>query len=288
VKYEHGTHAAYALDKCRCEGCRFAHGMYERDRARRIEPAYVGAEPARAHIAELRAVGVGLKQVSKVSGVSHGALWKLVYGVPGRGPSKRVRKSTLDRVLAVTARDAAAGSKVSATSTWARVDEMVAAGVPRVRIAEAIGQRGPGLQLGREFVSARNARAVTDLHRRWRAGDLALARRDSHGGSRTVLPPPAERGLADVSDLIVRLAEIVELRNDQPWRAEAACRGRPAYLWFPARGDDRTREAGLKICRACPVRADCRAAMLDERVGTYGALPADVRRTLRHEEAMAG
>lgn len=34
MRYEHGTHAAYVLDRCRCDRCRQANKLYERDRAR--------------------------------------------------------------------------------------------------------------------------------------------------------------------------------------------------------------------------------------------------------------
>lgn len=284
MKYEHGSHAAYVLDRCRCDDCRAAATAYNRELRHRIEPAYVGAGPAREHIELLRAEGVGLKQVAKASGVSHGALSKLVYGTKTRGPSKRVRKVTLDKILAVTPAHAAGGSKVVAGPTWALIDEMLAAGVPKARIAEHLGQKGPGLQLSRRLVQPRNARVVRRLYDDWKAGRVELDRRNRYTGSVVVVAPPTRREPADVSELILELAEIVELRNAQPWRASAACRGRPTYLWFPARGDHETRDKGRRICLACIVRDQCRAEMLDERVGTYGGLTAKARRDLRQTD----
>lgn len=282
----HGTHARYALDRCRCDPCRDAHRAYERARRARLEPAYVSAGPARAHLLELSAAGIGWKHAAKVAGVSTGAVWKLMYGPSGRGPSKRIRRSTEQALLAVTPADAAPGAKIDAAPTWRLIDEMIAAGVPKVRIATGIGQKGPGLQLSRRQVSARNAAAVADLHARWRSGELVLSRHDRHGNTYTATPPPADRGRADVSDLLVELAEIIDARREHAgWRQHAACRGRPGYLWFPARGDTRTLEAGLAICKACPVRDQCRSAHLDEPAGTYGALPAGRRRQLRQEPA---
>lgn len=281
--YEHGNYARYVLNKCRCPECSAANSRYERERTARLEPAYVVAGPARAHIEELAAAGVGLKQIAKVSGVSHGALSKLVFGIPGRAPSKRIRKSTLDRILAVTPADAAPGAKVPAGPSWSLIDEMIAAGVPKARVAEGLGQKGPGLQLSRNTMSARNVRAVAELHARWRAGQLELARRDSHGNTYVAVPPPSERGKADISDLLLELAEIVEERNAQPWRAAAACRTRPAYLWFPARGDNETASYALKICGACMVRNQCRAANIDQPVGIYAGMSARTRREIRGE-----
>jgi hypothetical protein len=71
---EHGTHARYVVDRCRCDRCRAATREYERERRARIEPAYVSAGPARRHVEELRAAGVGLKQVAKAAGLPHGTL----------------------------------------------------------------------------------------------------------------------------------------------------------------------------------------------------------------------
>jgi hypothetical protein len=52
-------------------------------------------------------------------------------------------------------------------------------------------------------------------------------------------------------------------------------------MWFPARGDRETSEAARKVCMACMVRDQCRAANLDQRDGVYGALTANARRELR-------
>jgi len=286
--YPHGTKARYALNGCRCDECQVARRAYEAELKNRVEPAYVSAGPARDHVRELMAAGVGLKRIVKVSGVSQGALWKMMYGKrqPNgvQQPSKRIRKATADKLLAVTPADVADGGKVDATRTWELIDEMVAAGVPKVRIARLIGQNTGGLQLSRNQVSGRNARAVADVHRRWRTGDLELGRNDRWGNRTVAVPPPSERGQADISDLLVELAEIIEERNAQPWRADAACRNRPTYLWFPARGDVRTTDKAMQICRACLVRDECRAANLDQPDGIYGAMSAKARRELRRSD----
>jgi len=283
---EHGTHVKFVIDRCRCDDCRSANREYERARTARIEPAYVTATPARRHIEQLREAGVGLKTIAKRSGVSHGGLSKLMYGTTTRRPSKRIRRETEAKILAVTVADAADRAKISACPSWALHDEMIAAGAPKSAIAVELGQKGPGLQIGRAEITAANARRVADLHARWLAGQVTLTRRDSHGNTTVARPPTrAPREAADISDLLLDLAEIVEARNAEPWRASAACRGRPAYLWFPARGDDITRNAGLRICAACMVRDQCRAANIDRTEGTYGGLVAGARRRIRHEDA---
>lgn len=288
---EHGTYVKYVIEQCRCVACRDANSRYERDRRARIEPPYVSAAAARAHVVELAAAGVGLKTIAKTSGVAHGTLSKLMYGDPARGmaPSKRVRRSTHDRVMAVTPAAARGTARVDATGTKALLAEMSAAGVPKSRIAEALGAAGPGLQIGRRpMVTAQTAAAVAELHARWVAGEWLPTRNDSHGNVTPLpAPPVAPRRSADIGDLLLDLAEVVEARNDEAdWRQSAACRNRPSYLWFPQRGDHETRDAGIRICGSCMVRAACRAANFDQQTGTYGGLSAEARRAARRVDAV--
>lgn len=288
----HGTYVKYVQDRCRCLPCKTAHSAYERARTSRIEPPYVSATGAREHIAELRAVGVGLKSIAKTSGVSHGALSKIVYGdrTRGRGPSKRIRPSTAEKILAVTPSAARGNAKIDAAPTRALLDEMIAAGIPKTRIAAELGAASPSLQVARRpMVAASTAAAVAVLHARWVAGEWTPVRRDCWGNTyQTMRPPPAERGRADVSHLYLELADIVEERRAQAeWRQSAACRGRSTWMWFPQRGDSETSDAARRICLACMVRDQCRAANLDQRDGIYGALSAKARRELRGGDDIA-
>lgn len=170
----HGTNVKYVQDRCRCEPCTYAGLLYERRRRakkrRGLEP-YADAVKAREHVRWLMAHNVGLKTIAVASGVAHGTLVKLIYGVPtdGRPPSTRIRAATGRRLLAVTLKDRADGALVDATDTHACVALLVEAGWTKVAIARAIGQRGPGLQIGAERVTVRNARAIRDL---WRSHAL--------------------------------------------------------------------------------------------------------------------
>lgn len=287
----HGSYVKYVQDRCRCDECTKANQAYERENRQRIDPPYVLAGPAREHVRELMAAGVGLKQISKTSGVPHGTLSKLIYGDQARGmaPSKRIRPKTMSKLLAVTPAAIAGGAKVDAAPTWLLLEEMIAAGVPKSQIAEQIPGHGRTLQLSRNLVAARHARAVADLHRRWKAGQWVPERRSRFGNRPLPAPvavdPPRRRPAADVSDLLLELAEIVEERNAQPWRASSACRGRPVWMWFPARGDTDTMQRAMKVCRSCIVQSECRAANIDRRDGIYGALSAKARRELRSAAA---
>lgn len=172
----HGTYAKAVLESCACEGCLAARREYRRRRYAAITRPdevwlpYVSAEPARTHLAELGQAGVGLKAVAKLSGVSNGALSKIVYGDAGRSrpPSRRIRPETLRRILAVKASDATGGQRVDAAPTWALLDELIGAGHTGADLARALGSGAvdPKLQIGRVMVRASTARAVHDLHRR--------------------------------------------------------------------------------------------------------------------------
>ena len=170
----HGSYAKYVLEKCRCERCTAANRDYERRRARAISRPdevwlpFVPAGPARRHLEKLRKAGVGLRTVAALSGVSHGALSKIVYGDPQRGRrrSRRVRPQTLAAILAIEVEDARGGQKVAAGPTWALINELVAAGYSKADLARALGSKTPALQLGRQRVLASTARAVEQLHAR--------------------------------------------------------------------------------------------------------------------------
>jgi len=123
AQHEHGTRACYVLDRCRCVPCskanRDAENMRSRQKAYCRYDKYVDAQPVRDHLDDLKAYGIGLKYVSKLSGVSVGSLTKIYYGtyasIQGpsqgrygagellRGPAKRVLRTTAERLFAVQA-----------------------------------------------------------------------------------------------------------------------------------------------------------------------------------------
>lgn len=119
--HQHGSRAAYVLDRCRCLPCTEANSQAElwrqRQKAYGRYDGYIDADPVREHLAALMAYGIGLKTISKLSGVSTGVLSKTYYGVyapiegPSRGrygaselvkkPSARVTRRTAERLLSV-------------------------------------------------------------------------------------------------------------------------------------------------------------------------------------------
>ncbi len=211
------------------------------------------------------------------------------------GPSKRIRPTTAERILAVTPADIAHGARVPAGPTWDNVERLAAAGVPRVAIAERIGQTR-ALQLGREWVQARHAREIAAMADELDTGTLVISRR-SRWGDRIVTPPAGRDKEAEVRDppvvddidrVTLDLVEVLEDRIDQAaWHATAACRGRPTWMWFPNRGDSKTLAAAKRVCSACLVRDECLNANRDERDGVYGGLSGRERRALRTPQEQA-
>lgn len=175
----HGTHACYVLDRCKCPPCTAANSAYERTRAKLHAygrwDGYTDAQPARKHLAKLRAQGMGLRTIGKRAGVSESTLGKIVYGDPvrGRGPSKRIRPSTEAKILAVTSTgldDLAGGAKIDGTGTRRRLRALVATGWTQPRLAEFMGMATENLNKvvngNHPKVEASTARTARDLYNR--------------------------------------------------------------------------------------------------------------------------
>lgn len=153
---EHGTNAKYRLEKCRCGQCTEAAREYDRrykERRRRNggKPLMVDAEPVRRHLLAMmmgnrkgyRRDSVGPKSMAKASGVPHGAISRLLYGDYARGtpPSKRVRRETAERLLALTKEAAmSGGTAVPSGDTPRLIRSLVEFGIPKARIQDTIDE----------------------------------------------------------------------------------------------------------------------------------------------------
>lgn len=69
--------------------------------------------------------------------------------------------------------------------------------------------------------------------------------------------------------------------DDMPWALDALCAQVDGDLWYPEKGES-TAEA-KKICRRCPVRAECLdyAVTAGEYFGVWGGRSERERRRLR-------
>lgn len=180
---EHGTRACYVFGPdgghdrtrgCRCGACNAANRATANERTRLIAygrwQPYVDAGPAREHLRMLSAHGIGWKRAAELSGVSNGAVSKLLFGGPGdRPPTRRVRPETEAAILAVRpSLDALADSaQTDPAGTRRRVQALVACGWSQARIAAQLGI-GPAnlgdLLYRRCAVTAATARAVAALY----------------------------------------------------------------------------------------------------------------------------
>lgn len=174
--HQHGTHVCYVHDRCRCQPCRQANIDYERHRRQwlgefpRLPEPYVDADQARKLVAELKQRGMGLKTIADRSGVAHGTLWKLVYGRPESGPTKRCRPETVERLQTlldglvweeVTLAD---GAKVPGKEAQLIIRELVARGWTKAEIGRRVhGPTAKSLQVRKGSVYVSTLRTLRQL-----------------------------------------------------------------------------------------------------------------------------
>ncbi len=272
---EHGTRACYvsgvdvASDPCRCDACRAANNAYAKSQQQRVVSDLVPAGPIRTHLLELGEAGVGKRTIAATSGKSLSQIAKI-----RTGKSKRVRRATAAALLAVSPADAVGSSLVDATATWARIDEMVAAGLSKRAIArQVVSPTAHSLQLRRDRITAAKAHAIKVFYEQWKADQapsMSAAERDA----------ARRESLALTEELYGKFTETVEERNEQnSWRRDAACRGLPPDIFFPVQGAG-SAEA-LKVCHSCTARTQCLDANLAKREGVYGGTTVRQRRALR-------
>lgn len=153
ANHQHGTHACYVLDKCRCHPCKDANTVYERNRIKQHAygrfNTFVDAEPVRDHIKALQAAGMGLKQIVAATNgeFSQGAMTRLMYGRLKKetnrqeGPSRRIRTEHANALLAVraTTNTIAGGALIDGTGTRRRLQALIAIGWSQTRLAERMG-----------------------------------------------------------------------------------------------------------------------------------------------------
>lgn len=84
--------------------------------------------------------------------------------------------------------------------------------------------------------------------------------------------------------------ETIDLPNRERWRNDAACLDGPDLFFAPSTEE---RRAVTRICRGCPVRAECARAALDgaEQWGVWGGIDLESherRSRIRHLVKIAG
>lgn len=71
------------------------------------------------------------------------------------------------------------------------------------------------------------------------------------------------------------------------WRDQAACTGHDPELWFPQTRRTPATTQAKRICAGCPVRGECLAFALDNRIehGIWGGLTERASRAARRGRA---
>jgi len=141
----HGSLSRARAHHCTCPPCAHRTAEYHQHRRRMIAygrwQPYVDAEPVRQHVNMLRSFGIGIPRIRQLSGISGGAMTKLIYGDRGRTPSRRVRTQTADRLLAVrpTLDAVLPTALVDGTGTRRRLRALVVVGWPQLELARRLG-----------------------------------------------------------------------------------------------------------------------------------------------------
>lgn len=123
------------------------------------------------------------------------------------------------------------------------------------------------------------SRAGYEAHRRAGEPICAACQRAQQRVSKARPPKQSPRRRAR-EQLLAFLAEVAtETRSvaadhtpTPGWRDHATCRGMPTSWWFPSSDDPADITAGVKLCRVCPVRADCAAEHQMEQHGVWGGI----------------
>ena len=310
----HGTRAKYVVEKCRCDLCREAVRNYERERRARTVPAYVGADRARQHVKWLGEQGVGLKRIVAVSGVSQGALWKLMYGDQKRfgRPSKRITRETEQKILAVLPDAVADGAYIDGKKTREHIDTLVDRGWSRIAIGRHVhGPDARTLQVGSGQVTARTARIIEGLlsmpveqkRTRHQPDEERIVPLDPEAELRTEAGREQLRlrqiqyrttGTTDIehvdAEAVVANLDLAPLPEgiDLSWKRQATCRRPefPTWIFFPARGDTKTLAAARDACSRCPVQEPCLDfALVTDAEGIWAGTSEKQRRQIRKERA---
>jgi hypothetical protein len=182
---EHG-YARYKLDGCRCYTCGWAVAQYNEAREHAIRRGqwqpFVDSEPARQHVINLQACGLGTRRIAELARLERKTVIVLLSGRPDRGtpPPAKIRPATATALLAVqpTLDNLGSAVVINATGTTRRLQALIRAGWPQHHLAVRLGMTDSnfGVCLRRQQVTVRVARAVRVLY-----GELEYANPREHG-----------------------------------------------------------------------------------------------------------
>jgi hypothetical protein len=164
----------YKSDGCRCATCREGSVKYEARRRRLIAygrwQQFIDAEPARQHIATLRASGLGTARIARLAGLAQATINGLVWGDHGRTQT-RIRPATAAAILAVPADETnlADTALVDGTGTRRRLQALHRAGWRIGDLADHLGCTSANVSLiirSTSPVKVATRRTITGLYDR--------------------------------------------------------------------------------------------------------------------------
>lgn len=141
----HGTHNAYSKG-CRCDECRAAHRVYERNASRRrrrvmygietYQPRLVDAQPARDHVIFLTSKGIGLGAIAKQVGTQRSTIQ---YIKKGKYPRLSAKMS--EKILSIPAIPREPMAYTSSEPILKLLAQLEKKGVSRSDVGHALGCR---------------------------------------------------------------------------------------------------------------------------------------------------
>ena len=159
----HGTRLKYKAG-CRCLRCRAANARYEADRIQaRAAGSWnglVAAEASRRHILRLSRQGVGRRAIAAASDVAERTISRI-----RSGKQSKLRKSTEERILAISNQALSDGTLIRAGITWRQIRTLLAEGFTKAELARRLGHLSPSLQIGKSHIRARTAMRIDRLFR---------------------------------------------------------------------------------------------------------------------------
>jgi hypothetical protein len=165
LRKPHGTRLRY-MAGCKCVPCRAANSNYETGRAKLrrhgLWNGLVDATPSRHHILALSRSGVGRRTIRQITGISHSVIVKIK-----NGKRKQIRALTEKAILAVTRFDRRGATNIPAGETWRQIRWLLSEGFTKTRIAKELGCKTSALQLKKDFVWVKSAKAVENLYLRY-------------------------------------------------------------------------------------------------------------------------
>lgn len=119
----------------------YANFLHKQKGYGRFESMLTDAGPARAHVLELQAAGMGARRIAELSGVARSQVQQLLRGRVDRGlPAPRqMSRANSDRLLAVQVPLLADGAQIPAFGCTRRLQALVAAGWSQTELSERLG-----------------------------------------------------------------------------------------------------------------------------------------------------